>query len=336
MKKEKFHQLLAKKLSGTLSDVEAVELQQCMSNEAVYERVDDKFTAYFRQTEKQETNAAMLSQIWEKINKDDKDAVKFDTGLGDKKPFRLGFLKIAAALFLIARLAVIAYQLTHRSTTKFVVASTVNYKGLQILADGTKVWLNQQSEIRYNEGFGRDSREIFLKGEAYFEVIKNQKVPLVVHAGAIDIKVKGTSFNVNATDEKKEIQVLLVNGLIEVAKKQGSKSVVLHPNQKLIFSPYPTAQKNQFVVLAIPAASLLKEVKWKNDTLHFDNEKLQDLALKLEKKYAVKININSAQLKEKRFSGTFTNETLQQVLEALKLSYPLTYTINNKLVIIKD
>lgn len=80
----------------------------------------------------------------------------------------------------------------------------------------------------------------------------------------------------------------------------------------------------------------LKEIKQTDDTLIFRKEKLKDLAIRMEKKYQLKIEIQSEQLKEKRFSGTFSTETIQQALEALKLSYPLTYTISNGLVTIKD
>lgn len=94
--------------------------------------------------------------------------------------------------------------------------------------------------------------------------------------------------------------------------------------------------QNDFRVLSLNSSVLLKETRWTADTLVFHKEKLKELVIRMEKKYDLKIEIQAKQLKEKRFSGTFTNETIQQALEALKLSYPLTYTISGRLVVINE
>jgi ferric-dicitrate binding protein FerR (iron transport regulator) len=131
--------------------------------------------------------------------------------------------------------------------------------------------------------------------------------------------------------------VALVRGLIEVTDKlDKSHKVLLKPNEKLVFSTNPAKGHANFMVFSLAENALLTNTKWIADTLVFRKEKLKDLALRMEKKYDLKIEVHSELLKEKRFSGTFTDETIHQALEALKLSYPLTYTINNRLVIIKD
>ncbi|MEJ7779016.1 MAG: DUF4974 domain-containing protein [Daejeonella sp.] len=129
----------------------------------------------------------------------------------------------------------------------------------------------------------------------------------------------------------------VLRGLIQVSDRLDSKrKVLLHPNEKLIFNNSQNIGQNKFLVRSMKSGALLNDTKWIADTLIFNKEKLRDLTVRMEIKYDLKIEIYSEKLKDKRFSGTFTNENIQQALEALKLSYPLTYTINNRLVVIKD
>jgi len=100
--------------------------------------------------------------------------------------------------------------------------------------DGTLVVLNEDSRVSYNEDFGRARREIILEGEAYFDVAPNAAVPLVIHAGNVDIKVLGTSFNVKAYPSDKRIETSLISGAVELSSKfaKGQK-ILLRPNEKI-------------------------------------------------------------------------------------------------------
>ncbi|MGF1924809.1 MAG: FecR family protein, partial [Bacteroidia bacterium] len=229
------------------------------------------------------------------------------------------------------------YLLTADSTRGFDQIVTTSDKTFKVLNDGTKIWLNKESTVSFNKAFGVDKREIILVGEAYFDVAKNARIPLIITAGNIAIEVKGTAFNVNAYQQNPIIEVAMVRGEIAVADKDDrNKKVKLVANQILTFSKSTLKGTDHFQLLSVAPTTILKETKWRVDTLVFRKEKLKDLAIKLEKKYDLTIQIQSEQLKEKRFSGVFTTETVQQALEALKLSYPLTYTISNRLVIIND
>jgi transmembrane sensor len=265
-------------------------------------------------------------QVWQNISQ-------------KRKRGYLGVFKIAAMFIVCVGLGFFLYITMIRkedSTTDSMLAE--NIKVYKTLDDGTKVWLNKSSSIRINKNFGQQKRELFLKGEAYFDVFKNTKVPLIIHAGDINIQVKGTAFNVKAYKENGEVQVALVRGIVEVSNRLNSKqSVLMRPNDKLVFSKSgPNGKENGFLVVHVNPDLLLRETRWTIDTLIFSKEKLSVLALRLEKKYDLKIDIQSNVLKNKRFSGTFTNETILQTLEALKLSYPLKYKIEGKLVVIKD
>lgn len=341
MEKEKFIALLSKKLSGQLALEEIQSLDSITSQNEEYRLLAVKLENYFEQKEEIKPNTKQLDQIWKMI--EISEAENAETKLNDLQPKSISFsfknlLKVAAVLVVLMGTSLLSYKLLNRNVfDNFETVTTTNDKTFKLLDDGTKIWLNKNSKLSYNAAFGQRKREIILIGEAYFDVAKNQAIPLFIQAGNIDIEVKGTAFNVNAYQGKDDIEVALVRGLIQVTDRLDSKrTVLLHPNEKFTLNSTNHNKEHHFLVRAIEKEALLNDTKWIADTLTFNKEKLVTLAVRMEKKYDLKITIESEKLKEKRFSGTFINENIQQALEALKLSYPLTYTINNKLVVIKD
>lgn len=333
MEKDKFIKLLSKKLSGEISEREQVQLNHGLENED-YQKLASQMECFF--IEKKGEKPVPLAQIWEKIDKAEIHTTvnKFDFTAPKQSLFSSTLFKAAAILVVVFGAGLVGYYLLNQNQTATLAAT--NEKVFKVLDDGTCIWLNKKSTISYNKGFGKENREITLDGEAYFDVVKNTAVPLIIHASGIDIEVKGTVFNVNAYQENDGVAVALVRGAISVTDRNNTKnSVLLKPNDKLVFFKNPTIE-SAFNITSLKPEVILKEASWTTDTLVFNKEKLVDLALKLEKKYDLRIEIRSDKLKEKRFSGTFTNETIHQALEALKLSYPLTYTITNRLIIIKD
>lgn len=340
MEKDIFIALLSKKLSGEISTSDQTLLNEALRNNPAYQQLAVQLESYFSEKPKASTNAKALEQVWATIAEAEKGPTVDQFNDSPKKQRILSgpLLKIAAMLVLVSGVGLLSYYWLNRSQKDFEALATTNQKVFKVLPDGTRIWLNKQSTITYNQAFGKQQREIFLDGEAYFDVVKNAKVPLIIHAGDIDIEVKGTAFNVNAYQKSKQVEVALIRGSIAVTDRLNAKhQVLLKPNEKLIFTHQTITQsENNFQVMAIQPSLLNKEISWTIDTITFNKEKLVDLALRLEKKYEVKIDIKSETLKDKRFSGSFSNENIRQALDALKLSYPFTYTINNRLVTIKD
>lgn len=338
MEQDKFIALLAKQFSKEISADESKLLEDTLQRHEKHRFLAKQLEAYFNERSSKETDPNQLAKTWGKIAafEDEYLVGQFNYTAPKQTLLSSTLFKVAAVLVLAFTVGLFAYQFLSRNNgVDTLVAS--EQKVFKVLDDGTSIWLNKKSNITYNKNFGKNKREIFLNGEAYFDVVKNAAVPLIIHAGGIDIDVKGTVFNVNAYSKNNGIQVALIRGSIAVTDRQNSKnSVLLKPNDKLFFSAKLTQSETAFQIVKLNPVVLLKDASWVADTLNFNKEKLRDLALKLEKKYDVKIEIRGEILKEKRFSGTFTNETIHQALEALKLSYPLIYTVNQRLVIIKD
>jgi ferric-dicitrate binding protein FerR (iron transport regulator) len=235
------------------------------------------------------------------------------------------------------------------------VMTTKGQKSQIILSDGTKVWLNSETVLKYPTAFNGDQREVFLEGEAFFEVQKkDSKIPFLVKTSDIDIEVLGTSFNVMAYSDEETIETTLVEGSINLIRKglrpSPDQNVILKPNQKVtlikkgsrvILSEVeidkPTIVKSEKTVESISPAGkeqilisskvdIELHTAWKDDLLVFKSETFENIAYKLERWYDVKIHIQNEELKDYRYTGKFEHkETLNQVLEILNLTTPINY-----------
>ncbi|MDX9881670.1 MAG: FecR family protein [Prolixibacteraceae bacterium] len=216
-------------------------------------------------------------------------------------------------------------------------------KSYVVLADSTKVWLNAGARFRYPASFQKDCREVFLEGEAFFDVSKNEEMPFFVNMDGMDIKVLGTRFNVEAYADEKNIEATLVEGVIEVvglrSDKLNKNNLQLKPGQKLILVKEKSGQENAPV--KIKSAELINlndtkpETAWVEDKMIFYKERFDNVKTKMERWYGVTIDIQNPEILDYRFTGTFDEETFEQALQALKKAARFDYQIHKKHVVIK-
>jgi ferric-dicitrate binding protein FerR (iron transport regulator) len=184
------------------------------------------------------------------------------------------------------------------SNHTLIVPSGARYE--LTLADGTKVWMNAESELVYPTVFNTNERRVQLKGEAFFEVTKNPDQPFIVEAEGNEIRVLGTSFNISAYDNDPSFQATLVSGKVNL-KTENGESVSLEPGQ--------LAEVNQ-----TSHEVLLKKVdtklytSWRDDILYFKDIEMSALMNKLERWYGVDIQIMNPDKEKIRFSGAMENQ----------------------------
>ena len=159
------------------------------------------------------------------------------------------------------------------------------------LSDGTHVWLNAETELRYPVQFNGKERVVYLKGEAYFEVSKNKEKPFLVQVDDMSVKVYGTAFNVNTYNK---IETVLVTG--SVSMNQGGKEVLLKPNQKGVFDQVSGK-------ITVEDVDVLAYVSWKNGDFIFRNESLNSIMDKLSRWYGLEVLYQDARLQNVRLSG---------------------------------
>ncbi len=220
-----------------------------------------------------------------------------------------------------------------------------------VLPDGSIVWLNAGSTLKYPMNFLTDNREVQLSGEAFFEVSKMPDKRFVVNASDIAIRVWGTKFNVKAYPEEKTIETTLVEGSVSIEKLKGKskeKATYLSPNQVAVF--YKADEDSRIMVrdqaleqVDAKSRMLIKEkintllyTSWKDEKWVIEGEQLGDLATELERRYNVDIIFDNNSIKNYRFTGTFTNETFEQLLEIIKMSAPIDFSVNNNTILLKE
>ncbi|HRO44314.1 FecR domain-containing protein [Agriterribacter sp.] len=218
------------------------------------------------------------------------------------------------------------------------------------LPDGSSVILNTGSKLSYNKDFGVGTREIYLSGEAFFDIARNEKVPLTVHAGDVDISVKGTIFNVKAYAEDSTVEASLIKGAIEVfSKNDRERKILLRPNEKIVIGkaanvksseknvPLPSPKEDVFVLGKIktnPSDSTISEIAWIQNKLAFYKEPFSSLAQKMESWYNVSVQFNDEKLEKITFTGSFEKEDIIEALDALRQITPFEYRVENRNVII--
>jgi len=179
-----------------------------------------------------------------------------------------------------------------------------------VLPDGTKVWMNAASTLRYPTRFTGNERKVFLNGEAYFEVAKNARMPFrVIVDTDMTVQVIGTHFNIKAYSDEDEVKTTLVEGLVKVSKKMNT--VMLSPSKQAAWGKI-----NQR--LTVSEADVEKETAWKNGMIEFREDNLPYIIKQISRWYDVDVILNG-NYPDGNYSGSIRRRsTLLQVLEILK------------------
>jgi ferric-dicitrate binding protein FerR (iron transport regulator) len=258
-------------------------------------------------------------------------------------------LMAAAACFLLLAATTFYYFVrSGQSSTaypSFYATQPAEKKSL-VLADGTKVILNADSKLLIMPGFGGEERRVELDGEAFFDVTHNASKPFVVHTTRMDVKVLGTAFNVKAYETDDLFETALIRGSVELSLKREQKKIMLRPNEKYVLrevQPQVASPVESTTRMKIHSEGLLPvkidkvdtsivEVSWTQNKIAFMDEPFAQVIKKLERWYGVSINVEDDALMENLYTGSFRNESIEDVLSALQFSKPFTYKKENDVI----
>ena len=197
-----------------------------------------------------------------------------------------------------------------------------------ILSDGTMVFINSGSSLRFPTNFlaGKE-RQVFLEGEAYFEVAKDESRPFLVTSSEIGIKVLGTHFVVSSYKESEKFAVL-AEGSVAVYRGQVQDSpTIIAPGEKA------TIQENDVLVKSVHISDYLN---WMEGTLSFNDELFKEIVLKIERHYGVEVENNYGALDSMKFKGSFKDESISDLLDTFKESAGFDYEIEHNKIIINN
>jgi ferric-dicitrate binding protein FerR (iron transport regulator) len=196
------------------------------------------------------------------------------------------------------------------------------------LYDGTKVWLNSGTKFRYPVAFGKDSRDVFVEGEAYFDVAKDPDHPFIVRAGQLKIKVLGTHFNVCAYPDDNEFSTTLDEGSVNAINTVNCKGVKLNPGEQVILN----RETNGLKCLSVDTRLY---TSWKENLLKFEDAPFEEVIKRMERWYDVKITVDPSINTRERYTITIKTESLREMLQLVSKTTKMSYEIKGNTVALK-
>ena len=356
---DRIWELLAKKFNHEISDQEVKELEDLLRKHQQEFQQSEVLNAVFNLEIIAEEDPSIvkksekrLLQALGAITSDDEPAV--DAGKASAGGFKnhlrhYSRMYVAAALNL-AVITGLYFAASHSAVDTFgnKINTERGAKTTIHLPDGSVVTLNSGSRLSYNKDFGIKNRDISLEGEAYFDVKSNPSMPMIVSASTVEVKVLGTTFNVKAYAEDSVVEAALFTGTIQLTtEKDPERVILLRPREKVTIS-----QKQNLYTIPVTAKevhnetvslqhltfnridSSFDETAWLKDKLVFRSTSFQDVANALQRKFNVAIYFNDAVFQDIRITGTFSDESIFEIIPALQQTIPFHYTISgNKIYI---
>jgi transmembrane sensor len=355
--------LMARSLSGEANSFEEEELRQALAQDIALQQQYDLMKRMWHAADNQkatETDEEERKNITRILQ-----LAKTETQPSDEIPLiqiksRRRYLYVLSGVAAVLILVLLGWVINNTSKKNDIVSNKSNTQNLvaengsrtrTILPDGSTVWLNAGSHISFAPDFSGKTREVFLDGEAYFDVVKQPQRPFIVHVSGYDIRVLGTAFNVKSYPKDKTVETTLIRGLVQVTKqgRKQQKPIVLHPNQKLIVDKFAANVATNLPDNNTPLTSKTDpedfkitklntsiqeneriETAWIYNRLQFRGDRFTDLADKLERWYNVKIIFDDERVQQLSFTGSFEQETIEQAFAALKTANAFNYHIEGK------
>jgi transmembrane sensor len=361
--------LLTRKLSGEATQTELDELSLLVDTIPQGSATVEKITDIWQSSPTHDadfmeaTYLAHLERIKEygvelSGNEPVLEAETLTENTGSRRWF--SFKGIAVVVFATLLLSTLWFTLSSRSASdkgpgKEELSEVKTTRGARSkikLPDGSDVWLNAGSKLNYNKDFETGKREVFLTGEAFFDVVHDAGRPFFIHTAAINIKVLGTQFNVKAYEEDVTTETSLLRGSVEVwLAADTAKKYILKPNEKLVLSNKVLTVNTNEKMARGPNIVFTPEIKnvsflpddaktniessWTRNILSFEDELFSEVAKKMERWYDVTVVFKNKRWENEFMSGAFENESLEQAMKALKFSTRFNYTIEGKTITIQ-
>ena len=328
---EHIHQLLNIKLTGELNLSEEKEfnnwLTESSENELLFRRMLDiwqkgQFTPRIKGQQATFKKISRQLDFKERIFEYESYNQPIDKW---KRWYRVA----VAIIFLLAAISIFYFLIPSPGSEQEIVQAEMILKNNPAgqktrinLPDGSVCWLNSESEIKFYSNFSDSTRNIYLIGEAYFEVTKDKNRPFKVHAPTMTITALGTAFNISSFPEEENELVALIKGRISVNCKDKFYNEVL-PGEAISFNK----EKDSSERLEIARN---EAIAWKNGIINFNEETYKTIFSKLERWYGVKISITGNPPAHLKYKASFKNELLVNILESIRYGHDFNYKIDGK------
>lgn len=236
--------------------------------------------------------------------------------------------KVAAVFFFLVSCSGVMVMLIKNNKARTIlnetyttISTTNGQKSKIILPDSSVVWINSGTKLSYNSNFSAFKREIKLQGQAYFQVTKNLNMPLTVFCNNLEVKVLGTTFDLNAYNDNNQIFVVLEYGRIELINALDKTLIYsMKPGEKAEFD-------TEYKKLSVRNVNRKEYAIWKDGLLVFKNEKMDLVFKELERWYNIHIEVKDERVKNLVFNATIVNENVEEIFELIRFSCGIKYKI---------
>lgn len=245
-----------------------------------------------------------------------------------QKSFLFYWQKIAAIMLLPLLIGGIIYFINEKyisgnSVVWQTISTPPGVKSHFKLPDGTFVWLNSGTNLSYPSSFSGETRNVKLLGEAFFDVVKDEKHPFIVDLGKLNIEVVGTKFDAINYEQDGKTEVVLASGKVKLYEKYENKSRLvseMHPGQQATYHKEGNS-------ISLRDVDTEKYTSWFDGKLIFKDDPMNEVVRKLDRWFNVQIEITDPDIGDYIYTATFRNETIEQVLSLIKRTSPVEYTI---------
>lgn len=325
MDKIYYKELIEKYFDGNITDAEIKELSDWIKNDR---HLQNWWEEEFSKSDAG-INPVLRDKLFARI-KEQTQGKEETQGKENSRTIRMNPWKWAAAIVLPICIAFFTYYLIDSSQTvgaPFIVKADKGDKATIELPDGTNVVLNSASQLSYLNNFGENVRRVQLNGEAYFKVAHDEKRAFIVQVGDLEVKVLGTSFNVSAYEDTKDVTVVLLEGKVGVYAQKMSH--IMKPGDKI---EYNKATHKITATQVHPS----DYIEWTKGNIYFEKESLENIMKTLSRIYDVEIRFDSNKLPNEYFTGTIPGGGIQNALNILMLTSPFYYEMDGSVIVLKE
>lgn len=339
MAEDIFFKLLSRQLAGEATEKELQQLKKMIDADPDLRKVYLSFNASKEEPSEEELSKAEQAFALHslKMHLHVPDSPSPHLGIGKK---RRQVLLASVALLLIFMVFMLIFSPFGNDTAlKSQVVTKKGSKTMVKLPDGSSVWVNADSRLQYADNFKGKLREVWLDGEAFFDVKKDPAHPFVIHTDKINIRVLGTSFNVKSYPKDRVIETSLIRGRIEVSfNDRPSENIILRPNEKLTVRKDQSEPGNAENTPKIKLDNLqrlnvqneLVETAWMDNKIAFSNCPMSDIAAMLERRFDISVEFKNPEVMKYRYTGMFNDESINDILTIMKITKPFNYKLNGK------
>lgn len=327
----KYWELFIKQKTNTINPGELLELETWIeANTENASKIHDFEKIYTQSASEQTTLSFDPHSEWQELQ----TMIKVETESKSARTIRMfpWLARIAAAVILVIGFTFIFYQYQNLQSNDLNIQNMVqtDESGQKVieLTDGSKVWLNRNSELLYPESFEGETRTIYLKGEAFFEVTPDKNKPFIVHSGSSKTTVLGTSFNLRAYSKEDEVKLTVVTGKVAFTLADDKEGVIVTPGDAAVLF-------NDTKLISQYRNEDVNFLSWKTRQLQFDDSPMGQLIQSLENHYNIDIEVEQSETLNCRFTGDFQQTDIESAIKVITRATGTSYTVSEGQYLIK-